>query len=97
MRIASFNANGLRAAARKGFFDWFGEQDIDVLCVQETKAWADQLTDEVYHPAGYEVAFRDATTRKGYSGVALYSRRAPDALHTGLGWPEFDDEGRYLE
>ncbi|GIX39738.1 MAG: exodeoxyribonuclease III [Silanimonas sp.] len=97
MRIATFNANGLRSAASKGFFDWFSAQGIDVLCVQETKAQAHQLEDARFRPAGYHVAFRDATTKKGYSGVAIYSRRAPDALATGLGWEAFDEEGRWLE
>lgn len=97
MRIISFNANGLRSAASKGFFDWFAEQNADVLCVQETKAQEHQLSEAQYRPAGYSVAFRDASTRKGYSGVAIYSRQAPDEVITGLGWPEFDEEGRYIE
>lgn len=97
MKIISFNANGLRSAAKKGFFDWFAAQDADVLCVQETKAQADQLTDPVFHPPGYQVFFKDASTRKGYSGVAIYTRTPPDAVITDLGWPAFDDEGRYIE
>src|SRR5690625_8021054 len=80
MRIISFNANGIRSAANKGFFDWFAEQDADILCVQETKAQEHQLTGEEFRPPGYHVAFRDATTKKGYSGVAIYSRREPDEL-----------------
>ncbi|SDE06664.1 exodeoxyribonuclease III [Aquimonas voraii] len=97
MRICSFNANGLRSAASKGFFDWFGAQDIDVLCVQETKAQAAQLADPALRPAGWQAHFRDATTKKGYSGVGIYSRQAPDAVLTELGWDEFDEEGRYIE
>lgn len=97
MRIASFNANGIRAAAKKGFFDWFSGQDVDVLCVQETKAQEHQLTDGTFRPDGYHVLFRDAVTKKGYSGVAIYCRRQPDEVRTGLGWAPFDDEGRYLE
>ncbi|MGH9382594.1 MAG: exodeoxyribonuclease III [Thermoanaerobaculia bacterium] len=97
MRIISFNANGLRAAANKGFFDWFAGQDADVLCVQETKAQEHQLTDGTFRPDGYHVHFRDAITKKGYSGVALYSRQEPDEVRTALGWAPFDDEGRYLE
>jgi exodeoxyribonuclease-3 len=97
MRIISFNANGLRSAAAKGFFDWFADQDADLLCVQETKAHASQLSDPLFHPPGYHVAFKDASTRKGYSGVAIYSRMPPDLMLTSLGWPEFDDEGRYIE
>ena len=102
MRIISFNANGLRSAARKGFFDWFREQDADVLCVQETKAQEHQLAgsaelDEVFLPDGYRAFFRDASTRKGYSGVAIYTRREPDEVRTALGWAPFDEEGRYIE
>ena len=97
MRIISFNANGLRSAASKGFFDWFGQQDVDVLCVQETKAQEHQLTDPVFRPAGYKAWFKDAITKKGYSGVAIYSRRQPDDVRTQLGWAPFDDEGRYIE
>ncbi len=97
MRIISFNANGLRSAASKGFFDWFHAQDADVLCVQETKAQEHQLSESLYRPDGYSACFRDASTRKGYSGVAIYSRRQPDEVRTALGWPGFDEEGRYLE
>ncbi|MFA5683245.1 MAG: exodeoxyribonuclease III [Lysobacteraceae bacterium] len=97
MRIASFNANGLRSAANKGFFDWFAGQDIDILCVQETKAQAAQLGDPLFNPPGYRRYLRDATSKKGYSGVALYSRREPDAVLDSLDWAPFDDEGRYIE
>ena len=97
MKIISFNANGLRSAASKGFFDWFAQQQADVLCVQETKAQAAQLSDPVFSPAGYHVHFRDASTKMGYSGVAIYSKRKPDEVRTSLGWPEFDEEGRYIE
>ena len=97
MRIISFNANGLRSAASKGFFDWFAGQDADVLCVQETKAQEHQLTDATFRPKGYRAFFRDASTKKGYSGVAIYSRREPDEVRTGLGWDAFDEEGRYIE
>lgn len=97
MRILSFNANGLRSAASKGFFDWFAKQDIDVMCVQETKAQAHQLTAPEFSPEGYQALFRDATTKKGYSGVAIYTRREPDEVRTALQRPDFDEEGRYLE
>lgn len=96
MRILSFNANGLRSAAKKGFFDWFDAQQADVLCVQETKAQEHQLADAVFRPPGWHVAFKDAM-KPGYSGVAIYSRRAPDAVIDNIGWAPLDDEGRYLE
>ncbi len=97
MRIISFNANGLRSAATKGFFEWFATQQADVLCVQETKAQEHQLAGPAFLPDGYRVWFRDASTKKGYSGVAIYSKREPDEVRTALGWPEFDEEGRYIE
>ncbi len=96
MNIISFNANGLRSAATKGFFDWFSTQDADVLCVQETKAQEHQLQAAELQPAGYRAWFKDAQ-KKGYSGVAIYSRRVPDEVRTALGWAPFDDEGRYIE
>ncbi|PPU00996.1 exodeoxyribonuclease III [Xanthomonas arboricola] len=97
MRIISFNANGLRSAVTKGFFEWFADQDADVLCVQETKAQEHQLAGPKFLPTGYKAWFRDASTKKGYSGVAIYSRHEPDEVRTALGWPEFDEEGRYVE
>src|SRR5690606_3131603 len=65
MRIMTFNANGVRSAANKGFFPWFAAQDVDILCMQETKAQEHQLADVAFRPAGYRVAFRDAITKKG--------------------------------
>lgn len=97
VRVMTFNANGIRSAASKGFFSWFSERDVDVLCLQETKAQEHQLDDAAFRPAGYRTVFRDATTRKGYSGVAIFSRREPDEVRTALGWAPFDEEGRYLE
>ena len=97
VKITTFNANGLRSAARKGFFDWFVQHDADVLCVQETKAQEHQLREPELCPNGYRSWFKDATTRKGYSGVAIYARREPDEIRDALGWAPFDDEGRYIE
>ncbi|WP_460822187.1 exodeoxyribonuclease III [Lysobacter olei] len=97
MRIISFNANGIRSAANKGFFDWFRAQEADVLCLQETKAQESQLTDPQFRPDGHHCFYKDAITKKGYSGVAIYARREPDEVITSLGRPSFDDEGRYIE
>src|SRR3546814_17875039 len=101
MRIISFNANGGRSSARKGFFDWFATQDADLLCMQETKAQEHQLagTDGLHAdflPPGYQAWFRDATTKTGYSGVALYSRREPVEVRTERGRESFDAEGRHI-
>ncbi len=95
-RVISLNANGIRAAARKGFFDWMHAQDADVVCIQETKAQVHQLTDEVFNPAGYHCYYEDAE-KKGYSGTAIYTRHKPKKIIHGYGDPEFDNEGRYLE
>ncbi len=96
MRVITLNVNGIRAAARKGLYDWLPKQDADVVCIQETKAQEHQLTDEQFRPAGYHCYYYDAE-RKGYSGTALYTRHEPDQVITGLGVDEFDAEGRYLE
>jgi exodeoxyribonuclease-3 len=95
-RVITANVNGIRAAARKGFFDWLSAQESDVVCIQETKAQHHQLTDKCFAPDGYHCYYEDAL-RKGYSGVAIYTRHEPDAVRRGFGVPEFDDEGRYLE
>lgn len=98
MRVMSFNANGIRAAQRKGFFEWLADQDVDVVCIQELKAQQHQLEDKPeFWPDGYHCYYEEATSRKGYSGVALYSRREPDELIRGMGAAEFDAEGRYIE
>ena len=96
MRIITLNANGIRSAARKGLFEWLEQQDADVVCVQETKAQLDQLADPLFHPLGYHCYYHDAQ-KKGYSGVAVYSRVKPQHVVVGYGSREFDAEGRYLE
>lgn len=96
MRIISVNVNGIRAAERKGFFEWLPKQNADIVCVQETKAQIDQLSDKIINPPGYHSYFFDAH-KKGYSGVALYCREKPDNVTTGLGFPVADTEGRYIQ
>jgi exodeoxyribonuclease III len=91
-RVVSLNANGIRAAARKGFFDWMKNHDPDVVCIQETKAQLHQLTDDCFSPAGYHCYYEDAV-KKGYSGVAIYSKQEPGQVIRGFGIKEFDDEG----
>ncbi len=94
--IISCNTNGIRSAARKGFFDWLPEQGADVVCIQETKAQVDQLQDDVFWPQGYHCYYNDAE-KKGYSGTALYSRHEPRKVITSLGWDPADSEGRYIQ
>jgi exodeoxyribonuclease-3 len=96
MRVISCNVNGLRAAARKGFFAWLRRQKADVVCLQELKAQLDQLTDPVFWPPSFDCFYHPAE-KKGYSGVGVYARREPDDVIEGLGWAEFDAEGRWLE
>ena len=96
MRIISFNANGIRSAATRGFFDWLKRQKADVVCLQETKAQVNQLTDPIFRPTGYHCFYFDAK-KPGYSGVGILSRREPERIHMGLGWPSADDEGRYIQ
>lgn len=96
MRIITVNTNGIRAAARKGFFEWLPKQQADVVCIQETKAQEWQLEDEMFKPTGYSCFYHDAE-KKGYSGVALYCKQQPDEVIIGMDNAEFDREGRYLE
>lgn len=96
MRIITINLNGIRSAARKGFFSWMIMQQPDVVCMQETKAQHQALIDSVFYPDGYYAYFSDAE-KKGYSGVGLYTRCQPDRIIRGLGWPEADQEGRYIQ
>lgn len=95
-RVITANTNGIRSAAKKGFFDWLQIQQADVVCIQETKAQRDQLEHEMFCPQGYHCHYFDAE-KKGYSGTALYSKLEPDRVITGLGWPSADTEGRYLQ
>jgi len=96
MRILTANLNGIRSAAKKGFFTWLSRQRADVICIQETKAQEHQLTDPVFHPRSLHCHYHDAE-KKGYSGTALYSRTKPRQVTHGLGIDWIDREGRYLE
>src|SRR3990167_4569595 len=95
MRVISANLNGIRSAARKGFFEWLSKQNADVICVQELKAQEPELQDPSLRLAGYEAHFHFAV-KKGYSGVGIYSRHVPKQVVTGLGFEAADTEGRYV-
>ncbi len=95
MKLLSWNVNGYRAGWKKGFADWLKEASPDVLCIQETKAWAEQLTKDQLAPHGYHVDFSQPE-RKGYSGVATFSKKPPVISWLGYGIEEFDREGRVL-
>lgn len=94
-RILSWNVNGLRAAAKKGFLDFLAAARPEILGVQEVRAAADDLPHEVRTPRRLFAHFA-AAERRGYSGVGLYARRPPDEISSALGVPEFDREGRFL-
>src|SRR3989338_1999852 len=93
MKLVSWNVNGLRAAAKKGFLGWLYETSPDIFGLQETKAEAQQLPEEVRKPKGYFAYFSHSKGRKGYSGVALYSKIKPDKVEYGIGVKHLDDEG----
>ena len=95
MKIITLNLNGIRSAARKGFLEWLPQQRADVICVQELKAQAADMTEDLLAPAGYHGHFHYAE-KKGYSGVGVYSRAKPDCVAAGLGVADIDAEGRYL-
>jgi len=96
MKIITLNTNGIRAAAKKGVFDWLEEQKADLVCIQETKAQVDQLEDPQFMPSGYHCFYNDAVKR-GYSGTAVYSKKAPIAVVDKLGIELSDTEGRWLQ
>ena len=95
-KILSWNVNGLRAVHKKGALDAIFEVDADIICLQETKAHPEQLPEEVRSPVGYHAYFDHSKLRKGYSGVAIFSKIKPDKVEYGVGIPKFDDEGRTL-
>jgi exodeoxyribonuclease-3 len=93
LRIISWNVNGMRACATKGFGAWLEASGAEVVGIQEVRALPEQLPDAVRTPTGWHTHFRPAD-RKGYSGVGVYARRAPDAVDTSLANAHFDAEGR---
>ena len=95
MRITSWNVNGLRAVAKKGLFEWIDREDPDVFLIQETKAHAAVLPQELLEPEGWYVRYESAV-KKGYSGTGIWSRYEPDEWIPGLGDARFDDEGRVV-
>ena len=96
MRVVTLNVNGIRSAAKKGLYRWLAAQKADVVCLQEIKAQEADLDAALLAPRGYHGHFYPAQ-KKGYAGVALYSRVVPDRVVKGFGAREFDGEGRYLE
>ena len=93
MRVISWNVNGLRACAKKGFADFLAGSKADVVGVQEVRAFPEQLPDDIRSPSGWHTNFSPAE-RPGYSGVGIFSRREPRRIVTSLGQSRFDIEGR---
>ena len=96
MRVISLNLNGIRSAASKGVYAWLQTQQADLICMQELKAQAADLSLEMLNPPGYMGYFHYAD-KKGYSGVGIYSKKQPDRIIEGLGIADIDAEGRYIE
>ncbi len=96
MKIISWNVNGIRANVTKGAFDWLVNENADIFCVQETKAHPDQLPENVLRPTGYVSYFDHSKLRKGYSGVAIWTKKVPEKVEYGFGIPELDQEGRQI-
>jgi len=95
MKILSWNINGIRAAYKKGFFTWLQKESPDILCLQEVKATQDQLPPGLRNIPGYH-SFWNPAERKGYSGVATFTKQKPIEVKTGFGREKFDIEGRIL-
>ncbi len=96
MKILSWNVNGIRAVQKKGFIDWIKKENPDILCLQETKASPEQLSTDLLNIDGYTSYFSSSIVKKGYSGVAIYTKTVPETVLSGYGIPKFDDEGRII-
>jgi exodeoxyribonuclease-3 len=96
MRIISLNTNGIRSAIKKGLLPWLESVNPDVVCIQETKMQAVEDAAMASILPGYHTYFCDAE-KKGYSGVAIFTKKQPDKIHYGIGWPLADSEGRYIQ
>lgn len=94
--LLSWNVNGIRAVHRAGFMDWLAETGPDIVCLQETRAEPAQLPVELQQVDGYQAFWHPSASKRGYSGTALLTRPAPRAVRCGLGYPEFDGEGRTI-
>ncbi len=95
MKICTWNVNGIRSCSQKGFFDFWEGEDLDILCLQETKAHPEQLSDEIVSPLGWN-AYWSSAQRRGYSGTVVYTKETPNDVRYGMGIPKFDTEGRFV-
>lgn len=95
MVIVTYNVNGIRAAVSKGFMDWLYEVNPDVVCLQETKAQPEQMPVLDFKLLGYD-SYMFSAERKGYSGVAILTKKRPDNVVYGMNIPAYDKEGRFI-
>lgn len=95
-KIISWNVNGIRAAQKKGLMFWLDKEAPDIACFQETKAMKEQLDDELISPPGGYKTYWHSAQKKGYSGVATFSKAEPVSVQSGFGIEKFDNEGRVL-
>jgi len=95
MQICCWNVNGLRALLKKGSFNWLRNANFDIICLQETKVHPEQLEEEIKDPEGY-YAYWNSAEKKGYSGVAMFSKDKPLSISYGFGIKRFDNEGRII-
>jgi exodeoxyribonuclease-3 len=95
LKIISWNVNGIRAIAKKGFLEWMKKEKADIICLQETKAMVEQVGEELAEPKGYH-AYWSSSERKGYSGTLTYTKEKPKKVLHGMGEPKFDSEGRMV-
>ncbi len=96
MKIISYNVNGIRAAIRKGFLEWLSQENPDIVCLQETKATPDQVPVSEIESLGYQTFWEVPTIKKGYSGVAIFSKPTPKHINYGIGIEKYDQEGRVI-
>jgi exodeoxyribonuclease-3 len=97
MRIISYNVNGIRAAIKKGFIEWLRTDPADIICLQETKAVQTDVDVTEINALGYQDYWFSANSKKGYSGVAIFSKVKPNSVKYGMGLNKYDDEGRMLQ
>ena len=95
MKIISYNLNGIRSAINKGLLDWLAVEQPDVFCIQESKAQPEQIDVMALQELGYR-SYIHSAEKKGYSGVAIFTRIEPDRVVVGMGNPKYDREGRVI-
>ena len=96
MRMLCWNVDGLRSALKKGFMEWLLKESPDVLCLQETRLGGEELPEALQQIEGYHCFYSNHSTKKGYSGVAIFTKKDPLKVEKGFNIPRFDDEGRTL-